>query len=255
MATNKRKKPRKRGNAPDAQTRGGARLVVDGEVLSETVAAQGPAPLPSEGQELTPYDIFNLCIDRAKNLLKLHEAAHGKAGKPEPFMADAHRAAIVLAISALDAFVRTFVMERVGNVLFDSAPLPGPLKDHITKFVKDSDLLEAARRNDLLDRVEKAFTVEFERRSFQGTRAIKEHLRLVGFENIFHDISMKANVSEDTMCAKLDDFTDRRHNIAHRGDYDLTQNPPIETAITKGDAEDCIKVVSMIAEHIHGLGK
>ncbi len=61
-------------------------------------------------------------------------------------------------------------------------------------------------------------------------------------------------MNEETLCQDLDRFTDRRHVIAHRGDYDLTENPPVENVVTKKDAEDCIKTVALVAQQIHELG-
>lgn len=205
--------------------------------------------------QLTSHDIFELCVQRARNLVKLHEAAHGKAGKPEKYTSDAHRAAIVLAVSALDAFVRDFVMAKTRALLQDrTKTLPDALSIEIKKFLKDDALLEAARKDDLLERVEKAFRADFEKRSFQGTKNIEDQLRVVGYVDIFHTVAGKAHLNEDTLRADLDRFTKRRHAIAHRGDYDLTQNPPPEQLVTKKDAEDCIKLVSRIARTMHDLG-
>lgn len=217
---------------------------------------RAPVAAASPGRAaLTSFDVFCLCVDRAKNLLRLHEAAHGRRGKPEKYAADAHRAAIVLSVSALDAFVRTFVIARTRTLLANKAlSLPVALKDYIKRFLKDDELLEAARKDDLLDRVEKAFRADFERRSFQGTKVIAEYMRIVGFEDIFHDIAMSAKVNEDTLCQDLDRFTERRHTIAHRGDYDLTENPPKENVVTKKDAEDCVRLITLIAKHIDALG-
>ena len=204
---------------------------------------------------LSSHDIFLLCVQRAQNLVKLHEAAHGKAGKPEKYAADAHRAAIVLAVSALDAFVRDFVMARVRVLLQDrSKALPDALSTEIKKFLKDDALLDAARKDDLLERVEKAFRADFEKRSFQGTKNIEDQLRVVGYADIFHEVAMKAHMNEDVLRADLDRFTKRRHAIAHRGDYDLSRNPPPEQQVKKKDAEDCIKLVKKIAQTMHDLG-
>ena len=207
------------------------------------------------GKILTSHVVFELCIQRSRNLLKLHEAAHGKAGKPEKYTSDAHRAAIVLAISALDAFVRDFVLARTRTLLTTKAvALPQGLSTEIKKFLKDDALLDAARKDDLIERVDKAFRAEFERRSFQGTRNIEDQLRIVGFDDVFHEVAVKAHMNEETMRADLDRFTQRRHAIAHRGDYDLTENPPRENLVTKKDAEDCIKLICRIAKEIHLLG-
>ncbi len=201
------------------------------------------------------HDIFLLCIARARNLVKLHKAAHGRQARPEPYMSDAHRAAIVLAVSALDAFVRSFVVDRVRSILADRAnPLPSELATRIKAFLKEDQLLEAARRDDLIERVAKAFRADFSRRSFQGTKVIAEYVRLVGIDDIFHDVAVAAGRNQDTLCADLDRFTERRHAIAHRGDYDISVNPPRELVISKKDAEDCIKVMTVVAKHIHELG-
>jgi hypothetical protein len=221
--------------------------------VSETTA-KTPAVLLTE-KTLNSYDIFELCIQRARNLVRLHKAAHGKAGKPEKYTSDAHRAAIVLAVSALDAFVRDLVIARTRTLLASKQTgLPPALSAEIRKFLKDDVLLEAARKDDLLERVEKAFRSDFERRSFQGTKNIEEQLKLVGYENVFNEVAVKGRVNEDTLRADLDRFTERRHAIAHRGDYNLTENPPKENVVTKKDAEDCIRLMCLIARNIDKLG-
>jgi hypothetical protein len=212
------------------------------------------APAGSKASSLGPFEVFDLCIERAKNLIKLHTAAHGKRSKPEKYMADAHRAAIVLAVSALDAFVRTFVVAKARQLLADrSRAIPPALVDQIKRFLKDDELLDAARKDDLLDRVEKAFRSDFERRSFQGTKNIAEYMKMVGYDDIFHEVAIKAKLNEDSLRGDLDKFTKRRHAIAHRGDYDLDQNPPKENVITKAAAEACIKMVTTIAKHINAI--
>lgn len=233
------------------------------EAKGKGVGSAGPAAsataaggaVPPAARTLNSHDIFELCIQRARNLVKLHEAAHGKAGKPEKFTADAHRAAIVLAVSALDAFVRDFVIARTRALLAAKAvALPPALSTEIKKFVKEDALIDAARKDDLLERVEKAFRSDFERRSFQGTKNIEEQLRIVGYDDVFHAVAVKGGLNEDTLRADLNRFTERRHAIAHRGDYDLTEKPPQEQVVTKKDAQDCIKLMCRIAKHMHELG-
>ncbi len=218
---------------------------------STTLAVAAAIPV---GTGLTALDIFNRCVDRAKNLIKIHGVAHGKKSKPEKFLADLHRAAIVLAISALDSYVRTFVASRIRVILAErTASIPASLSDRIKVFLKEDGLLEAARKDDLIERVDKAFRKDFERRTFQGTPAISDALKLVGIEDVFHDVALKAKKNEDTLRKELDEFTQRRHTIAHRGDYNLDENPPVENTITKIQAEDCIGLICVIAETINRL--
>ncbi len=222
-------------------------------VSPQTEPASAPAPLVAKAT--TSYSIFEQCVQRARNLVKLHKAAHGRAGKPERYTTDAHRAAIVLAVSALDAFVSEFVLSRTRSLLASRGQeLPPSLRDHIKRFLKDDDLLDAARSDDLLERVNKAFRSDFDRRSFQGSKVIEEYLQMVGYKDIFKDIASKARLNEDTLRKDLDRFTQRRHAIAHRGDYDLSENPPKENVITKKDAQDCIRFVCLIAKQMDELG-
>jgi hypothetical protein len=176
-------------------------------------------------------------------------------GRPEPFLYDAHRAAVVLAISALDAYVRSFVLSSVRRVVGDKAsPIPPALNSRIKSYLKDDDLLEAARKDDLLDRVEKALRSDFEKRSFQGPKSITEALELLGHRDIFHDVARSAGVNEDELREQLESFTQRRHDIAHTGDYDISQNPPLENPITKKEAEECIRIVELVAINIDKVG-
>lgn len=226
--------------------------------------AAGPAkpislPAPSgapllRGESASSHKIFLLCIERAKNLLKIHKTAHGNQARPEGYLSDAHRAAIVLSISALDAYVRTVCLERIRVIVADkSRELPAALSAEIKKFLKDDHLLEAARKDDLLSRVEKAFRQDFERKSFQGVKSITECLQFAGFEDVFHAVAVAESLNEDNLKEELNSFTKRRHSIAHQGDYDLSQNPPVENTIRKSDAEGCIKLITKIAAAIHKL--
>lgn len=237
-------------STPQAEGKG---IGKTGPTVTETRAKSPGGPAAEKAYD--SYAVFELCIERAKSLIKLHTAAHGRAGKPEKCFSDAHRAAIVLAVSALDAFVRDFMIARTRALLASrQTELPASLKEEIKRFVKEDALLEAARKDDLLERVEKAFRSQFDRRSFQGTKNITETLRIVGYEDVFHEVAIRGDLNEDTLRRDLDRFTNRRHAIAHQGDYDLTQNPPVENVVTKKDATDCIKLMSRIAQNIQNLG-
>ena len=207
-------------------------------------------------KRIGPYEIFNLSLERAKNLLKIHKAANDNGTLKTNQLQDAFRASIVLSISALDAFIRTFIIEKIRDLIADSnEKLPGSLTDKIKEYIKSEALIESARKNDLLDRVEKIFQSEFNNKSFQGKNNIIENMKLIGFENIFKDIAHKANINEDILIKKLDKYTQRRHMIVHKGDYDLAVVPPKENMISKKEANQCKNLVLEIAKHIHELEK
>lgn len=231
--------------------------------VSEVVPGEGPPKsatkakrtkpkksVPKTGK-LTSLDIFELCIERSENLITIHAEAHGAATRPPAHLSDAFRASVVLSVSALDAFVRSHLLERIASILRDkNKPLPPTLSTEIRRLIKDEELLESARKDDLVQRVEKAFTAEFEKKSFQGVKNISDAMKLLGDNDVFHTISMKAGKNEDNLKKEITEFTQRRHCIAHQGDYDVGANPAEPKSILKSDAEKCIKLVKLVAKHL-----
>lgn len=184
-------------------------------------------------------------------MLTTHEMAHGEQSRPPALLADVHRASLVLAVSALDAYIRTLVVSRVLAMLKDiTKPCPVKLREQLKQLINQDELLDAARIGDLLTRVEKALKEKFEESSFQGVKKITEAMRLIGKEDIFKEIADSASLNEQQLKESVGRFTKRRHIIAHCGDYDLTQTPPEENPITKPDAEECIKIMKKVAKEI-----
>lgn len=226
-----------------------------GKLMKGSVAASqtGGKSIPTPKVEsTTPFTIFKRSIERARNLLRIHQIAHGSASRPEAFFADAHRAAVVLAVSALDAFVRTFVVTQITRKISDlNQRVPDKLRQQIKDYMGNDELFDAARAGDFMSRVEKTFREKFEEQSFQGVKKISEAMKLIGHDDIFKSIAKEASVNEENLKSELGKFTKRRHIIAHCGDYDLSQSPSLENKITKKDAEDCIKLVELLAAEIN----
>lgn len=234
-----------------AETKGDNKIIKD---PPQSITSKGH-PVKSKKKSISPLDVFKLSIKRAENLLEIHKISHGKQQKPPKILIDLHRASIVMAISALDAFIRAFLLEQIIAILVDSKKsVPKKLADRIQSYLKDS-LFDAARNNDLLERTEQAFQNDFEKKSFQGTKVISENLEIIGIENVFQKIARAAKKNEEELKANLDEYTKRRHIIAHSGDYDLKQIPPQENQITKKYVETCLKTVATVATEIARLAK
>jgi hypothetical protein len=221
--------------------------------LSKNVASSTtgtPPPVP-RATPVTPLNIFESSMNRAENLLRLRQVQKSSGDTLKSHFSDAHRAAIVLAVAALDAYVRTFVVEKILTKLSDlKQPVPTKLKEHAKEFLGHDGLFDAARHGDLGSRLEKAFRESFEERSFQGIKNIEDAMKLIGQDDVFHTIACSASVNEDHLKRDLGRFTKRRHIIAHCGDYDLNQTPPKENDITEEDVRLCIKMVKLMAGEI-----
>lgn len=69
---------------------------------------------------LSSYEIFSRCIKRAENLISIKITTEDVPGVSEQHYCDCYRAAIVLSISALDAFIRTVVVSEIRRSLVDA---------------------------------------------------------------------------------------------------------------------------------------
>lgn len=195
---------------------------------------------------ITAFDIFESSLKRAENLYQLQ-----KKSKVQDQFNDVGRAAIVLAIAALDAYVRTFVIERILAKLVDlKQTLPKTFKERTKELLNHDEMFDAARNGDLNSRIEKAFRESFEEKTFQGVKHITDAMKLIGHDEVFHIIADSASVNEDHLKGNLGRFTKRRHLIAHCGDYDLSQTPPKENKIDVEDVRKCIEAVKLVAQEI-----
>ncbi|KGL59097.1 HEPN domain-containing protein [Polaribacter sp. Hel1_85] len=205
-------------------------------------------------KSISSFDVFEKCLIRAENLLSVHDSTETIKEITEKHYCDCYRAAVVLTISALDAFVRKIVISEIRKVVSDTKKTIKPeLKDYLKKLLNQDKLLDAARNYNFLEKVEKAVKDDFETKSFQGEWKITSFLKMVGHDNIFSSVAVKANINESNLKRKLNLFTSRRHVIAHSGDYNLNQTPHSENDINKNYAKECIEIVRLFASNIHEI--
>lgn len=233
----------------EQETRGGATTNVENPCVDsgneQTITATNAS---------TSYDIFEKCIIRAQNLVSVHESTQNAPNMSDAHYCDCYRAAVVLCISALDAYIRKVVVSEISKRIADkNRSLPKELSDYIKSLLNQDQLLDAARKYNLLESVEKAILADFSTKSFQGEWKITTHLKMVGHSEIFSAVAIKANINETNLKRKLTDYTKRRHVIAHSGDYDLNKVPHSENVITKDFAEDCIEIVSLFARTMNEI--
>jgi hypothetical protein len=204
------------------------------------------------------FNFFNSSIKRAENLLSINFDSDGSTlSIPENKLLDCYRAVIVLSISALDAYVKTFLTVEIRQCLAERNLSPD-LKLYIKEelFNKDKDALyQVIFDPNFLEIVIAKFDDDFEKKSFQGQKSIDRYMKLAGIDQIFKKVSRSANISPDNLQSDLERFTNMRHSIVHCGDHDLTQTEPTENKITVNDAENCIEMVKLIAKEIHKMNK
>lgn len=211
------------------------------------------AVVKNEKSELA-FKIFNSSIRRAENLLTINISSDNASLLiSEDKLLDSYRAVIVLSISALDAYVKTFLIVEIKRSL-NEKKLSADLKKYIKEelFTKET-LHQHVLEDNFYEKVIEKFDEDFEKKSFQGQKSIDKYMKLAGLNQVFKLISNSADKSVDKLHAAIENFTQRRHLIVHCGDHDLTQTTLTEIIISEKDASDCIKLVSLIASEIHKI--
>jgi hypothetical protein len=209
----------------------------------------------TNSEQSTAFTIFTNSLKRAQNLVDINISTDGaKLEIVDEKLNDAYRASIVLSISALDAYVRIFVLDRVKDLLKKQQPPPA-LKEYIKKdlFPNKDTFHSIIFESDFYKKIEDAFNKDFEKQSFQGQRNIAVYMKIAGYEDIFRKISRNADKSADNIQSNIEKYTQRRHDIVHCGDHDLGQTDITEYNISKEDAQNCIKLVDFIAQQIHQI--
>ena len=200
------------------------------------------------------YKIFKSGIKRAENLLKINIGSDSSTlSIANDKLLDSYRAVIVLSISALDAYVKTFLIVEIKRSL-NEKKLSTDLKKYIKEELFNKDTLhQHVLEDNFYEKVIEKFDEDFEKRSFQGQKSIDKYMKLAGLNQVFKLISNSADKSVDKLHAAIENFTQRRHLIVHCGDHDLTQTTLTEITITEKDASDCIDLVTLIANEIHKI--
>jgi hypothetical protein len=221
-----------------------------------TIGTDNVTQLKEKEKSELAFKIFNSSITRADNLLSINiDAQSNKLPISEDKLLDSYRAVIVLSISALDAYIKTFLIVEIKKSLVEKKLSPD-LKKYIKEdlFTKDT-LHQFVLENNFYEKVIEKFDEDFEKKSFQGQKSIDKYMKIAGVNQVFKLVSKSADKSEDKLLSSIENFTQRRHLIVHCGDHDLTQTELTENRITEKDASDCIKLVSLIVNEIHKISQ
>lgn len=227
-------------------------------VVSEDTSANDKLVISSKDKEKSEraFKIFESSIRRAENLLSIDIGpSNEKLEISIDKILDSYRAVIVLSISALDAYVKTFLIVEIKQRLEErnlSVELKKYIKDEL--FSKDT-LHQCVLDNDFFEKVIEKFDDDFEKKSFQGQKSIDKYMKLAGFDQVFKMIADSADKSPNNLQRDLEIYTQRRHLIVHCGDHNLSQTELTESKISKKEADNCIGLVRFIASEIHKLSQ
>jgi len=229
--------------------------VVSGGDIPSTDNTESEVKEASEKSALA-FKIFNSGIKRAENLLKINiDKSNNTLSISEDKLLDSYRAVIVLSISALDSYIKTFLIVEIKKSLKEKKLSPDLKKYIKEELFNKEELYNVVLEENFYEKVISKFDVDFEKRSFQGQKSIEKFMKLAGVNQVFKQISISADKSVDKLYSSIEKFTTRRHEIVHCGDHDLTQTELTENAVSEENASECIELVKLIANEIHKISQ
>ena len=218
---------------------------------------------------MTPKQQFDINIRAADYYVRMYKelrqlkglGARGQLDSANRYLLWLPRAAVVSALSSLDAYVHQTLYERIPQLLggphsdvpdelakMVSSVTPFKSADDVRKLVKLMNSSDPA--SSLATSIEKG---KLQFASFQAPHKIEGAYKLVGVDDPFGAVAAAwpgPATSKDEIRNKLDRYYKRRNQIAHEGDLNLQYNPrPMQPKY----ASDCRTFIAGLVERLDTL--
>lgn len=158
----------------------------------------------------TAKSLFDLNIQGAEQCVKIYDGVSTLNSNLD--LDWLLRSAIVLAVSAMDAYFHDRIRYRAGRFTIDTLPKQlASLKIPLSEIAKWD---EATRKGNVVRR----WAVQhLETKSLQSPNAIVEALKLIGISNFWNTVEPDSS-ARDALKTRLNNLVKRRNQIAHEGD-------------------------------------
>lgn len=181
------------------------------------------------------YKVFEKNMKRSRAFIKIFGEENRPAGAPTNDDRELLRGAVVFSIGALDNFIHELILELVPRFGGSKVAMRQPLAA-IAKSDPGLALRVAlAAPEEAENEFRSALDAWLESQSFHGVAKIVNALGYLGLA--LNESSLPADWK-----AKLEGFTEERHQIVHRGSTKM---------IKRDQAKDCADLVEAIAESIN----
>lgn len=161
-------------------------------------------------------------------------------------LSDILRAALVLAVSALDHFVHEFVRLGMLDVYRGMRPQSAAFLSFRIALADARSGFADPAKDDWLDQAVRA---SHSWQSFQHPDKIADAIRLVSVTSLWDAVALDLGAQSKTVKAQLSAIVDRRNKIAHEADIDAT-NPGSRWPINAKMVTDAIATVERIVQSI-----
>jgi RiboL-PSP-HEPN len=195
------------------------------------------------------FDQFAISISRVRDLIAVHNSFKAQATGALD-LSDILRAALVLAVSALDYYVHEVV--RLGMLEVHRGQRPEP-----PAFSSFQVSLGSARQGLQASVIDAWLEDEIRQRhsykSFQTWRNIADAIRLISDKRLWDEAAIITGRPAEDLKRELNLIVDRRNKIAHEADIDPTLNLGNRWVIDEGLVSDAVDFIEKVVQSIHNI--
>ncbi|MBD0308059.1 MAG: hypothetical protein ICV80_07945 [Microcoleus sp. T1-bin1] len=195
-------------------------------------------------------DLFRISIARVRDLIAVHNSLKAQASSVLD-LSDMLRAALVLAVSALDYYIHEVV--RIGMLEIHRGPRPEP-----PGFSRFQISLGSARAGinagqNIDSWLEDEIRQRHSYKSFQQPEAIADAIRLISDKKLWEEVSTNMGSPARSIKQQLSLIVDRRNKIAHEADIDPTLSIGNRWPIDELLVNEAVDFIEQVVESIHNI--
>jgi hypothetical protein len=195
-------------------------------------------------------DLFRISIGRVRDLTAVHNSLKAQASSVLD-LSDMLRAALVLAVSAVDYYIHEVV--RIGMLEIHRGLRPEP-----PGFSRFQISLGSARAGinagqNMDSWLEDEIRQRHSYKSFQQPDAIADAIRLICDKKLWEEVSTNMSRPAKDIKQQLNLILDRRNKIAHEADIDPTLSIGNRWPIDELLVNEAVDFIEQVVESIHNI--
>ena len=195
-------------------------------------------------------DLFRISIARVRDLIDVHNSLKAQASSVLD-LSDMLRAALVLAVSALDYYIHEVV--RIGMLEIHRGQRPEPPAFSRFQISLGSARVGINAGQNIDSWLEDEIRQRHSYKSFQQPEAIADAIRLISDKKLWEEVSTNMGSPARSIKQQLNLIVDRRNKIAHEADidpsYPIGDRWPIDELLVN----EAVDFIEQVVESIHNI--
>jgi hypothetical protein len=195
-------------------------------------------------------DLFGISIARVRELIAVHNSLKAQASSVLD-LSDMLRAALVLAVSALDYYIHEVV--RIGMLEIHRGQRPEPPAFSGFKISLGNARAGINAGQNIDSWLEDEIRQSHSYKSFQSPKAIADAVRLISDSKLWEEVSTNMSSPAQDIKQQLSLIVDRRNKIAHEADIDPTLSIGNRWPIDELLVNETVDFIEQVVESIHNI--